>query len=43
MRMAWAKGDVTELSGILSECYSSMAEGSEDMVSNAQSFLWLFQ
>ena len=36
MRMAGAKGDVTELSGILSECYSSMAEGSEDMVSNAQ-------
>lgn len=43
MRMAGAKGDVTELSGILSECYSSMAEGSEDMVSNAQSFLGLFQ
>lgn len=36
MRMAGAKGDVTELSVILSECYSSMAEGSEDMVSNAQ-------
>lgn len=36
MRMAGAKGDVTELSGILSECYSSMAEGSEDMVSNIE-------
>ena len=43
MRMAGAKGDVTELSGILSECDSSMAEGSEDMVSNVQSFLWLFK